>query len=134
MRVGALLLVVCAMFPATRAWADSTSVWDGSVRLGGVIEDEEGDRSVMQETFNIHEGFTLTKLRLNGRFNRNTHLYIDADNLTLDGRRATLDLRRTGVGHFRSRYDENDFLFDPAGVTVSTRRDWWSNLTLTPQR
>ena len=134
MRNAAAIWVACAVLVPMCAAADSTSVWNGEVRVGGVIEDETGDVSVMQETFNIHEGVTVTRLRLNGRFDRNTHLYLDADNLTLDGRRAQLDLRRTGWGRFRSKYDENEFIFDPAGAVVSTRRDWFSTLTLTPRR
>jgi len=134
MRVGVVGLVICAVLMPSQTRADSTSVWDGNVRVGGIIKDEEGDQSVMQETFNIHEGATITRLYLNGRFNRNTHLYLDADNLTLDGRRANLDLRRTGVGRFRSRYDESSYLFDPAGSVEATRRDFWSTLSLTPRQ
>jgi hypothetical protein len=134
MRKGAIWLVACAVLVAGRAFADSTSVWNGNVRVGGIVEEEEGDRSLMQETFNIHEGLTITRLYLNGRFNDRTSLYFDGDNLTLDGRRANLDLRRTGVGRFKSRYDENDYLFDPSGSILATRRDWWSTLTLTPRK
>jgi hypothetical protein len=126
--------VTCAVLLPVPARADSTSVWEGSVRAGGIIKDEEGDRSVMQETFNIHEGVTLTKLYLNGRFNRDTHFYFNGDNLTLDGRRAKLDLRRTGSVRLFSRYDENDYIFDPAGAVQATRRDWWSTLSWTPRK
>ncbi|HXV12886.1 MAG TPA: hypothetical protein VEC56_01640, partial [Candidatus Krumholzibacteria bacterium] len=134
MRIGAVLLMTCAVLIPIGARADSTSVWEGNVRVGGAIEDEEGDQSVMQETFNIHEGVTFTRLFLNGRFNRDTHLHFDADNLTLDGRRANFDLRRTGVGRLRSHYDESDYIFDPAGSVLATRRDWWSTMSLTPRR
>ncbi len=134
MRRVAITFVLFALAAAGTARADSTSVWNGNVRVGGIIKDETGDLSVMQETFNIHDGVAITKLYLNGRFNRDTHLFFDADNLTQAGRRATLDLRRTGLGRFRSRYDESDFIFDPAGAVQSTRRDWWSSLSFTPNR
>ncbi len=134
MRIGAVLLMTCTLFTAGRAFADSTSVWQGNVRVGGAIKDEEGNRSVMQETFNIHEGLTFTKMHLDGRFNRDMHLYFDADNLTLAGRRANFDLRRTGWGYLRSRYDESEYVFDPAGATVATRRDWWSTVSISPRR
>lgn len=133
MRAGAMWFLTCAMLVGGRAYADSTSVWHGDIRVGGIIKEEDGDLSVMQETFNIHDGATITKLRLDGRFNRDTHLYFDADNLTLGGRRANLDLRRTGVARFRSRYDENDYVFDASGAVQSTRRDWWSTLSVTPR-
>jgi hypothetical protein len=133
MRIGVVLLLACGVLMPARARADSTSVWQGNVRVGGAMEDEEGDHSLVPETFNIHEGVTITKLFLNGRFNRDTHLYLDGDNLTLDGRRATFDLRRTGVGRLRSRYDESNTVFDPNGAVEATRRDWWSSLSLTPR-
>jgi hypothetical protein len=133
MRVGTTLVLACLLFGRV-AHADSTSVWEGNVRVGGIIEDEVGDRTLMQETFNIHEGVTFTKLHLNGRFNRDTHLYFDADNITMDGRRAQLDFRRTGLGRFRSRYDESDYLFDPDGSVLATRRDWWSTLSYMPRK
>lgn len=133
MRRGWLWILAGAVLANTQARADSTSVWQGNVRLGGVVEDQDGDRSVMQETFNIHEGFGLTKLHLNGRFNSKTSLYFDADNLTFDGRRATFDLRQTGIARLRSRYDESLFIYDPSGAVDATRRDWWSSLSLTPR-
>lgn len=135
MRFAAVFVLTCAVLAAGRAFADdSTSVWNGNIRLGGIVKDQVGDQSLMQETFNIHEGVTITKLYLDGRFNRNTRLYFDADNLTLDGKRATLDLRQSGLGHFRSRYDESAFIFDPSGAVQATRRDWWSTLSLTPRK
>jgi len=134
MRIATWCLLVCAAVVPVRVHADSTSVWEGDLRVGGVIKDETGDMSAMQETFNVHEGVTITRFRLTGRFDRNTHLYVDGDNLTLDGRRASLDFRRTGTGRFRSRYDESDYVFDPSGSVLATRRDWWSTLSLTPRR
>lgn len=134
MRIWWVWVLASAALANADARADSTSVWQGSVRLGGAIEDEVGDRSVMQETFNIHEGFGITKLNLNGRFSRDTHLYFDANNLNLDGRRATFDLRQTGIGRIRSRYDESLFVYNPSGSIDATRRDWWSSLSLTPKK
>jgi hypothetical protein len=134
MRIWWLWILTSAVLANAQARADSTSVWTGNLRVGGVIEDEDGDRSVMQETFNIHEGFGITKINLNGRFNRNTSLYFDADNLTFDGRRATLDLRQAGIARLRSRYDESLFIYDPSGSLDATRRDWWSSLSLTPRK
>jgi hypothetical protein len=134
MRIWWLWILTSAVLANTQARADSTSVWEGNIRLGGAIEDEEGDRSVMQETFNIHEGFGITKLHLNGRFNRNTSLYFDGDNLNVDGRRATFDLRQAGIARLRSRYDESLFIYDPSGSVDATRRDWWSSLSLTPKK
>jgi len=49
--------------------AVSATQIEGTVKLGGVIVDEKaGDLSVMQETYNIYEGFSATQLKLNGNF------------------------------------------------------------------
>ena len=48
-----ILISMLCLFCAGAARADSTSVWDGRVRMGGILIDETGDASVMQETFNL---------------------------------------------------------------------------------
>ena len=122
------------MLVAGSAVADSTSVWDGRVRMGGIVKDETGDQSVMQETFNVYDGFSVTSLYLKGRFNPRTHLRFDLNDINLDDRNGTLDFRRSGVLHFQSRYDESRFVFDPAGAVDASRKDFWSTLSLTPAK
>ena len=114
--------------------ADSTSVWNGQVRLGGVYKDETGDVSVMQETFNIYEGFTVSSLYLKGRFDPRNHLRLDLTDINRDNRQGLFEYRRTGVARLYSRYDESRFIFDPAGAADASRRDWWTTLSLTPSR
>jgi len=39
--------------------------YDGTVKIGGVIIDENaGDLSAMQETYNLYEGFSLSQIKL----------------------------------------------------------------------
>ncbi len=133
-RILILLAWASAMLIAGSARADSTSVWDGGIRMGGIVKDEVGDQSVMQETFNVYEGYSVTSLYLKGRFNPKTHLRFNLNDINLDDRNGTLDFRRTGMLHFRSRYDESRFVFDPAGAVDAMRRDFWSTLSLTPAK
>jgi len=122
------------MLVAGSAVADSTSVWDGQIRMGGIVKDETGDKSVMQETFNVYEGFSVTSLYLQGRFNPRTHLRFDLNDINLDDRNGQLEFRRSGVFSLRSRYDESRFVFDPVGALDASRKDFWSRLSLTPTK
>ena len=128
-----ILLASVLALPAT-ATADSTTVWDGRVRMGGILKDENGDRTTTQETFNIHEGYSLSSLYLNGRFNPLTHLRLDLTDINLDDRRGTFDFRKTGILAARARYDESRYLFDPAGAVSASRKDLWSTVSVTPSR
>jgi hypothetical protein len=129
-----LLISLFALASATGARADSTAVWDGRVRAGGVLIDETGNASLMQETYNIYEGFTLSSLYLKGRMNPLTHLLLDLTDINRGDRRGTLDFRRIGSLHVRSTYAENRYVFDPAGVVDARRRNSQSTITYTPSR
>jgi hypothetical protein len=129
-----VLISILLLAPAGAAHADSTAVWDGRVRAGGIIIDETGDRSVMQETFNLYEGFALSSLYLRGRMDARTHLLLDLTDINLGDRRGKFDFRRTGMLNLRSTYAENRFVFDPAGNVDAQRRNSYTTLTVTPQR
>jgi hypothetical protein len=129
-----LILSAAAVLVAGVVHADSTAVWEGGVRVGGIIKDETGDQSVMPETFNVYEGFALSSIRLKGRFDPQTHLQFHVDDLNLDDRRGELDFRRSSLVGLRMRYDESRFVFDPDGMVDAARRDFWSRLSITPWR
>lgn len=129
-----LALLACLLFAVPAAAADSTAVWEGRIRLGGVIIDETGDASVMQETFNLYEGFAVSSLYLRGRANERTHLLLDLTDINLGDRRGRLDFRRTGILNLQSSYSENRFVFDPAGAVDARRRNSFTTLTVTPSR
>jgi len=129
-----ILVLAAVTVAAGAAVADSTSVWEGNLRLGGVVKDETGDPSLMQETFNIYEGFTVTSVYLKGRFDPRNHLRLDLSDINRDNRQGRFEYRRTGVARLFSRYDESRFIFDPAGAAEASRRDWWSTLSLTPSK
>ena len=104
------------------------------MRAGGILIDETGDQSVMQETYNLYEGFSLSSLYLKGHTNPRTHLLLDLTDINLGDRRGRLDFRRVGSLHLESRYSENRFVFDPAGAVDARRRNSQSTLTYTPTR
>ena len=102
--------------------------------MGGIVMDETGDRTTMEETFNLYEGFSLSSLYLNAHRNPGNHLLLDLTDINLDDRRGNLEYRQSGLLRFRSRYDQSRFLYDPAGSVDSRRRDWLSSLLVTPAK
>lgn len=108
--------------------------WDAKLRMGGVFVDQTGDRTTMQEMFNVYDGFSVSSIYFNGHRDPKTHLLLDLTDINRDDRRGNLDFRHSGLIHFHSRYDESRYVFDPAGTVDARRRDWFSSLMVTPNR
>ena len=102
--------------------------------MGGILIDETGDASVMQETYNLFEGVSLSSLYLKGHTNPRTHLLLDLTDVNLGDRRGRLDFRQVGSLHLVSTYAENRYVFDPSGRIDSRRRNSQNTLTYTPSR
>lgn len=124
---------VIAASAANAVYADSWK-WDGKVRAGGVWLDKTGDESTMPETYNIYDGFMLSSIYLKGRSNPRMHLMLDLADMNQDNRKGVLDFRRTGTLHFRSRYTESRWVFDPVGNVDASRADWTNTLSWTPRK
>jgi hypothetical protein len=108
--------------------------WNGTVKLGGVFLDEDGDKSTVQETYNIHKGFSLTQLRLAGAPSPESYFMIDLREINLDGRQANLLYRRPGKLKLTASLDQHRQVFDPDRNVTSDRRDWKLGGQLTPAR
>jgi hypothetical protein len=127
--LGAVLATALADNARAQTWN-----WDGKLRVGGIFLDETGDRTTMQETFNIYDGFSVSSIYLNGYRDPKTHLLLDLSDINLGDRHGNLEYRQSGLLRFRSRYDESRYVFDPVGNVDATRRDWWSSLMVTPNK
>jgi len=128
--IGGVMIAACA---AGVAHAETWS-WDGKVRLGGIYLDQEGDRTTMQETFNLYDGFSVSSIYLNGYKTPKTHLLLDLTDINLDDRRGRFEFRQAGMFVLRSRYDESRFIYDPAGYVHTRRKDWHTSLSVTPSK
>lgn len=128
------LVAISCLSCAGLARADSTAVWEGRVSVGGILIDETGDRSAMQETYNVFEGVSLSSLYLKGHSNPRTYLLLDLTDVNLGDRRGRFDFRRVGTLHLSSTYAESRYLFDSAGNIDAQRRNSRNTLTYTPAR
>jgi hypothetical protein len=122
------LLVLSAAVPAV------AGSLDGTIKLGGIMMDESdgSDLSVMQETYNIYDGFNVSQIRLNSRLGSKHHLNLDLHDASLDSRRGRFSWRMLDVGEITARYDRFRQLYDRDGSTASVRESWRLGAKLTP--
>jgi hypothetical protein len=124
-----LSVTLVVLLVARPLWAGP---WDGTVKVGGVVMDETGDRSAVQETYNIHEGFNLARIKLNGAPGTGNYLMLDLRDIDLEGRQGDLLFRRPGLLQFSASYDQSRQVFDPDRAVASNRKSWNFGARVTP--
>jgi len=125
--VSTALIVLLAASPV---WAG----WDGTIKLGGIVLDEDGDKSTVQETYDIHDGFSISQLRLSGTPSADTYLNFNLREINLDSRKGDLLFRMPGLLRFDASYDQNRQVFDSARGVTSDRKDFDLGARVTPMR
>jgi len=125
----AILPAVVATLVASPLWAGN---WDGTIKVGGIVIDEEGDLSTVQETYNIHDGFSLTQIRLSGGPDPNHYLRLDLREINLDGRQGDFLYRKPGMFRLKASFDQHRQVFDPHRAVTSERKDWKLGARITP--
>ena len=116
------------------ASAPSAGTLDGSVKLGGIIMNQVGDRTAVQETYNIYDGFSLAQLRLNGTLDPRQYFSLDLRDVNLGSRQGDLVYSVPGSFKLSAGYDQHRQLFSPEGRINSTRKDWKTAAQFTPNR
>lgn len=120
-------LVVTLAAPAARA-----ATLDGTVKLGGVIMNQTGDRTTVQETYNVYDGFSLAEIRLAGSLDSRHAFTLDLRDLNVDSRRGDLVYRVPGTFKLTAGFDQHRQIFAPVGPSSSMRKDWRTAARLTP--
>jgi hypothetical protein len=123
MRAKPIWIVVTALIVMVGASSPLAGTLDGTVKVGGVILDEEGDRSAVQETYNVYDGFALSQVRLNGRFDAGNSFLLDVRDLNLDSRQGDFVYRIPQTFKLTAGYDQNRQVFDAARAVNSERKD-----------
>lgn len=119
------------MLVAARPWAGTLG---GSVLVGNVFVDEVGDASAVQETYDVEEGFALSRIHLIGAFDPRNTFTLDLRDINLRSRAGDLALRVPGRFKLTAGYDQNRYVFDPARGITSERKDWRGGLQFTPSK
>ncbi len=124
-----LLLAVCA---ASAAWAGSVG---GEIKVGGIIKDETaGNLSVMPETFNVYEGFSVSRVNLHGQMGRKSFFTLDVHEVNQESARGMFSYRVPSLVNMTLKYDRHRQLFDAAGDVESVRKNMRGSVVLTPSR
>jgi hypothetical protein len=106
---------------------------NGTLKLGTISLDEEaGDLAAMQETYNIHDGFSVSQVLLNGQLSSRSFFMLNLEEINLDSRKGLLSYRVTDLGQLNIRHDKHRQLFDAGGAVVSEREDWHFGASVTP--
>jgi hypothetical protein len=122
------LAMAVALIAATGVTA---SEYDGTVKLGGIAIDEQyGDLSSIQETYNIFDGFNLTQILLNARMSPKHYFTLNLREMNLDSRKGNFLYRMPGKVRFNSRYRQNRFVFDPDRMVTSERKRWGFDMSV----
>jgi hypothetical protein len=124
--VGLMLIVTLATS------TPSAGSLDGTVKLGGIIMNQTGDRSAVQETYNIHDGFSLAQISLNGTFDPRHYFALNLRDINLDSRQGDFVYRVPGTFKLTAGFDQHRQIFSPEGRINSARKDWKAGAQFTP--
>jgi len=134
MRMKPIGIIVAALVVMFGASSPGAATLDGVVKVGGVILDEEGDLSTVQETYNVHDGFAVAQVRLNGRFDTGNSFRLDVRDINLDSRQGEFVYRIPQRFKLRAGYDQSRQVFDPTRATSSERKDFTVGAEVTAGR
>jgi len=107
---------------------------NGTVKVGNIFLDETGDRSTVQETFDIYDGFAVSQVLLDGSLQPQSRFVLDLRDINLDSRQGNFNYRLPGLFKVRAAYDQNRYVFDPGRGVTSERKNWQVGLQVTPMK
>lgn len=132
MRMTTLQTLLVLLVVALPASAMSAGTMDGTVKVGGIIMNDAGDRTAVQETYNVFDGFSISEFRLNGSPIASDRFTLDLRDINLDSRSGDFVYRRPGLFKVTAGYDQNRQLFSPDGGVNADRKDWKFGAQVTP--
>ena len=105
---------------------------DGTVKLGGVIIDDEGNPGVNQSTFNTYEGVALSLEKFRYNFDNGARLYADLKNITMNNRQLRLSFIKAGQYGLSFNNSQYRRLFSQDGSTFTRRRNTGGEVWVKP--
>jgi len=108
--------------------------WEGTLQVGGTIRNETGDRSAVQETFDVYDGFDVGQVRLAGALAPGHSLALDLRDVNLSSRRGDVSYRIADRLWLNGRFDQHRQVWDPARLFDTFRKDWHADAQYTPLR
>lgn len=124
MRMTRITTIGLTLIVTLAASAHSAGTLDGTVKLGGIIMNQTGDRTTVQETYDIHDGFSLAQISLNGTFDPRHYFALNLRDINLDSRQGDFVYRLPGTFKLTAGFDQHRQIFSPEGRVNSGRKDW----------
>jgi len=105
------LVAVLLLMPVNALPADE---YEGTVRVGYLFLDRDGNHSVNQSTFNLYQGLEASLERFSYRFDNGLNFSANIQNVTLGNRSLSVGATKTGIwgtefhhNAYRRQYDFN---------------------------
>jgi len=112
--------------------ASAASGFSGTARVGYVLVDDEGNRSVQQPTYNIYEGAALSLEDFDYYSANGLHLSGDLRNITLNNRDLSASLTKQGVFGLKVRNNQYRRIYSAEGDSFTRRHhtnaDLWAQV------
>lgn len=132
MRMTRITTIGLTLIVTLAASAPLAGTLDGTVKLGGIIMNQTGDRSTVQETYDIHDGFSIAQISLNRAFDSRHYWALNLRDINLDARQGDFVYRVPGTLKFTTGFDQHRQIFSPEGRVNSGRKDWKAGAQFTP--
>jgi len=94
---------------------------EGTVKIGYVFMDEEGNQSVQQSTFNQYDGLGLSFERFHYNFDNGLRLRADLKHITLNNRNLSLGVEKSGLFGIRAYNNQYRRTYNFEGSTFTRR-------------
>ena len=132
MRTATITTLCVTLVVTLAASAPLAGTLDGTVKLGGIIMNETGDRTAVQETYNLYDGFSIAQISLNGTLDPRQYFALNLRDINLDARQGDLVYRVPGIFKLTAGLDQHRQIFSPEGRINSVRKDWKTAAQFTP--
>ena len=105
----------------------------GTLEVGTVsVEKTWGDPSTMPEVWDIYDGFTVSRLNLEGTAGSRSAFHLDLRDVTRNNANGLFSYRLADLGALTVRHNRGRQLYDADGQVSAERRDWRLGAHLTP--
>ncbi len=126
------IIVLSLVFMVTGATAAGDG--GGDIKLGYTFNDDEGNRSVNQSTFNYYEGAALSFENFKYQFNNGIYLNADLKRITLNNRNLQFGVTKPGLFGISVNNNQYRRIYSFSGDNYTRRHQTGGSLWIRPHR
>ena len=110
----------------------TASDYNGTVRVGYVYVDDEGNRGVHQPTYNLYEGVSLSLEDVGYRMDNGLRFYGNFENITLNNRNLRFGVSKSGLFGVNVRNNQYRRVYSFAGDKFTRRTNTFGDAWFQP--